>query len=78
MTEQLDELRAVVERTPAAPPAMEPYLAKVRDRAYTITDADVEALKAAGCSEDEIFEQTVAVAIGQGLRRLDAATEVLG
>jgi hypothetical protein len=78
VTEQLDELRAVVERTPAAPPSMEPYLAKVRDRAYTITDADVEALKAAGCSEDEIFEQTVAVAIGQGLRRLDAATEVLG
>jgi alkylhydroperoxidase family enzyme len=78
VTEPLDELRAVVERTPAAPPSMEAYLAKVRDRAFTITDADVEALKAAGCSEDEIFDQTVAVAIGQGLRRLDAATEVLG
>ena len=52
---------------------MDGYLAKVRDRAYTIADDDVEALKAAGCSEDEIFEQTVAVAISQGLRRLDAA-----
>jgi hypothetical protein len=78
VTEPLDELRAVVQRTPAAPSALEPYLATVRDRAYTITDGDVEALKAVGCSEDEIFEQTVAAAIGQGLRRLDAAMEVLG
>ena len=57
---------------------MAPYLATVRERAYTLTNADVEALKAAGCTEDEIFEQTVAVAIGEGLRRLDAAKEVLG
>jgi hypothetical protein len=77
MTEPLDELRAVVEQTPPAPPAMAGYLAKVHDAAYTITDADVEQLKAAGRSEDEIFEQTVAVAITEGLRRLDAAAEVL-
>ena len=49
------------------------YLAKVRERAYAITDADVDALRDAGLSEDEIFEQTVAVAIGEGFRRLDAA-----
>jgi len=77
MTEPLDELRAVVEQTPPAPPAMAEYLVKVHDAAYTITDADVEQLKAAGRSEDEIFEQTVAVAITEGLRRLDAAAEVL-
>jgi hypothetical protein len=46
------------------------YLAKVRGGAYEITDADVERLKSAGCSEDEIFELTVAVAIREGLRRL--------
>ena len=78
MTEQIDELRAVVAGTAPAPEAMAAYLAKVADRAYTVTDADVEALKAAGCSEDEIFEQTVAVAIAQGLRRLDAASAVIG
>jgi alkylhydroperoxidase family enzyme len=50
----------------------------VRERAYTVTDADVESLKAAGCSEDEIFEQTVGVAIAQGLRRFDAAMEAIG
>jgi alkylhydroperoxidase family enzyme len=78
VTESIDALRAVVVATPAPPEAMAAYLAKVRDRAYSVTDADVEALKAAGFTEDEIFEQTVAVAIAQGLRRLDAASAVIG
>jgi alkylhydroperoxidase family enzyme len=78
VSEHLERLRANVERTPPPPEAMAPYLAKVRERAYTVTDADVEALKAAGLTEDEIFEQTVAAAIGEGLRRLDAATEAIG
>ena len=56
---------------------MESYLRKVHERAHTITDADVDALRAAGCSEDEIFEQTVAAAVAEGLRRLDRAEEVL-
>ena len=54
------------------------YLAKVRERAYAVTDADVEALKTAGFTEDEIFEQTVAAAIAQGLRRYDTAMDVIG
>ena len=62
--------------TPA--PELESYLAKVHDCAYTITDADVAALKDAGISEDAIFEQTVAVAIAEGLRRLDAAERAIG
>lgn len=74
----VQQLRDNVAATPPAPEAMASYLAKVRDRAYTVTDADVEALKAAGLSEDVIFEQTVAVAIDQGLRRLDKALEVIG
>ncbi len=56
---------------------MDPYLAKVRDRAYAVVDWDIEELKEAGFSEDEIFEQTVAVAIAEGLRRLDRAAEVI-
>jgi len=56
---------------------MSNYLAKVRDRAFAVTDQDVETLKEAGISEDEIFEQTVAVAIAEGLRRLDRAAEVI-
>ena len=50
----------------------------MRSRAYTVTDADVGALKAAGCSEDAIFEQTVAVAVREGLRRLEAAERAIG
>ncbi len=73
----MDELRRVVAETPSAPPALASYLAKVHERAFTVTDADVEALKAAGLSEDEIFEQTVAAAISEGLRRLDRAAEAI-
>jgi alkylhydroperoxidase family enzyme len=57
---------------------LEAYLTKVKDRAYSITDADVEAVKDAGVSEDEIFERTVAVAVQEGRRRIAAAERVLG
>jgi alkylhydroperoxidase family enzyme len=77
MSEHLDALRAVVAGTRPAAPELETYLEKVRTRAYAVTDADVEGLKAAGLTEDEIFEQTVAVAISEGLRRLDAAQAVI-
>ena len=71
----LDELRANAVRK--APPAMEAYLDKVRQRAYSITDDDVESLRRDGFSDDEIFEHTVSAAIGEGLRRLDAGLEAL-
>jgi len=57
---------------------LEVYLAKVKDRAYSITDADVQAVKDAGVSEDEIFERTVAVAVQEGRRRIAAADRVIG
>ncbi len=44
----------------------------------TVTDAEVEALKEDGIAEDVIFEQTVAVAVREGLRRLAAADRVIG
>jgi hypothetical protein len=49
-----------------------PYADKVRDRSYSVTDADVAALQRAGRTEEEIFEITIAVAMGAALRRLDA------
>jgi alkylhydroperoxidase family enzyme len=78
MTDPIAALRAAAGSVPPAPAAMSGYLAKVRDRAYTVSDGDVDALREQGLTEDEIFEQTVAVAIGEGLRRLDRAREVLG
>jgi len=74
----LDELRLVVEQTPGPPAAMSSYLEKVRLHAYRITDADIDALRVAGLSEDEIFEHTVAVAIKAGLDRLDSAERAIG
>ncbi|HEU5244391.1 MAG TPA: hypothetical protein VFU33_08315 [Gaiellaceae bacterium] len=78
MVDPLVQLRRVVRDTRPAASEMSNYLAKVRERAYAVTDQDVEALKEVGVSEDEIFEQTVAVAIAEGLRRLDRAAEVIG
>jgi alkylhydroperoxidase family enzyme len=77
VADRIDDLRASLAATEPAPPELAAYLEKVRTRAYAITDGDVEALKDAGFSEDVIFEQTVAVAIEQGLRRLDAATRAI-
>jgi hypothetical protein len=73
MADPIDELRDLAAAAPAPPAAMARYLDTVRDCAYTVTDRDVEGLKDDGFTEDEIFEQTVAVALGEGLRRLDRA-----
>ena len=78
MADPIAELRDVVTAIGPAPAEMDTYLEKVRDRAYAVVDRDTEALKEAGFSEDAIFEQTVAVAIAEGLRRLDRAGEVIG
>jgi len=56
---------------------MESYLAKVRDRAYAVTDEDVQVVKDAGWSEDDIFERTVAVAVEEGRRRIAAAERAI-
>jgi alkylhydroperoxidase family enzyme len=76
--ELIAALREAAEPARQVPPDLAAYVEKVRTRAYTVTDAEVEALKAAGHSEDEIFEQTVSAAVGAGLLRLDAGLEAMG
>jgi hypothetical protein len=78
VNDPIDELRAVVANSAPPPPELARYLAQVRQCAYEISDADVDGLKTAGVTEDEIFEQTVSTAIGEGLRRLDTALRVIG
>jgi alkylhydroperoxidase family enzyme len=73
----ISELREAAQPAGVAPEAMAAYLDKVRRDAPTVTDADVDALKSAGISEDEIFEQTVATAVAAGLARLDAGLSAL-
>ncbi|HST17164.1 MAG TPA: hypothetical protein VLK36_05810 [Gaiellaceae bacterium] len=78
MSGPIERLRSNAGSAPRPRAELGDYLEKVRSGAYAVTDADVEALTGAGIPEDEIFEQTVAVAIREGLRRLDAATAAIG
>jgi alkylhydroperoxidase family enzyme len=73
----IDELRSLASAAAQPAPVLETYVATVRERAYSVTDGQVEELERAGVTEDEIFEATVAAAIGEGLRRLDAALRVI-
>ena len=75
--ELIARLRAAAQPGRPAPPDFDAYLDKVRRHAYKVTDRDVEALKEAGHSEEEIFEQTVSAAVAAGLERLDAGLEAL-
>lgn len=54
-------------------PVAEAYVEKVRTSAYQITDGDLDRLRAAGWSEDRIFELSIAAATGAARHRLDAA-----
>lgn len=75
------ELSPIVRRAAASgsdvPPVAQAYTEKVRLHAYKVVDGDVEDLKSAGWSEDEIFELTVAIALEAGLSRLENACRVL-
>lgn len=53
------------------------YVRKVHESPHRITDSDVAALKAAGYSEEAIFEITVAAAVGAARSRLDAGLRAL-
>lgn len=51
-------------------PALAPFVDKVLNEPYKVIDRDIERLSALGLSEDEIFELTVAVALGAATGRL--------
>ncbi|MFN7963596.1 MAG: hypothetical protein U0002_20210 [Thermoanaerobaculia bacterium] len=51
------------------PALLEPFVEKLALHAYKITDQDVARLLEAGYSQDEIFELSVAGAVGAGLAR---------
>ena len=70
-------LRAAARPERPPPPQFATYLEKVRLHAHKVTDRDVEELKAAGFSEDEIFEHTISAAVAAGLERLEAGLATL-
>jgi hypothetical protein len=56
MNELIDRLREAAQPDRPVPADLAPYLEKVRLHAYEVTDRDVDELKAAGFTEDQIFE----------------------
>ena len=50
---------------------------KVARRSYQVTDADIAAVRAAGLSEDQIFEIVVCAAVGQASRQYASALAAL-
>jgi len=59
-----------------APPELATLVQKIRDHAYRVTDADVDALRAR-YTEDQLFELIVAAALGAAEHRLQRALAVL-
>jgi hypothetical protein len=50
---------------------------KVASHAYEVTDEDIAAVRAAGLSEDQIFEIVICAAIGQASRQYTSALAAL-
>lgn len=59
------------------PPPLGAYVQKVAHKAYAVTDADLDTLRAAGQTDDQIFELTVSAATGAGMRRFRAGMAAL-
>ncbi len=58
-------------------PELTDLVEKIRRHAYKITDPDIVRLRACGYSEDQIFEITIAAAVGAGVSRLEAGMSAL-
>jgi alkylhydroperoxidase family enzyme len=65
-------LRRAAAAGTAVPQLWRAFVETVRDASYQVTDDDVAQLRAAGQTEDQIFEVTVATAVGAALRTFDA------
>ncbi|MFL6193462.1 MAG: hypothetical protein ACJ75H_04785 [Thermoanaerobaculia bacterium] len=59
------------------PEGLREYVDTVALHAYRVTDEDVGRLRRNGYSEDEIFEASIATALGAALARLEAGLAAL-
>jgi alkylhydroperoxidase family enzyme len=58
------------------PPELQTLVEKIRSRAYTVTDHDLDALRSR-YTEDQLFEIVVSAAFGAARERLAAAARAL-
>ena len=59
------------------PPPLHTLIGRVATRPAQVTDADFAAAKAAGFSEDELFELVISAAVGQSARLYEAGLTAL-
>ena len=72
------DVRLACARGEGMPPELAAYGEKVSRHAHTVTDADLDALRERGYSDEQIFEATVAIALGVGLFQRDRGVAALG
>jgi alkylhydroperoxidase family enzyme len=71
------EQRAQAFSNAGLPPPLQALISKVATSPAQVTDADFTAAKAAGFSEDQLFELVVAAAVGQSARQYEAGLAAL-
>ena len=74
--------RALLEHTRAGggevPEVVCEFVAKIIARPWTVNDEDFTRLRAAGFSDDQLYELTLACALGAGLQRFEVGLRALG
>jgi hypothetical protein len=58
-------------------PPLDALIGKVADRPAQVTEEDLAAAKASGCTEDQLFELVVCAAVGQSARLYEAGLAAL-
>lgn len=69
--------RGAVREPVGVPAELADYIEKIALCAHSITDEDVEQVKNAGYSEEEILELTVTAALGANLARMESMLDAL-
>jgi len=69
--------RLLSETTGEVPSELTRYVDKVALHAYKVTDADIEALRNAGYTEDAILEITISASLGASVARLERGLSAL-
>jgi alkylhydroperoxidase family enzyme len=70
-------LRTAAATDDAVPEPWRSYTETVRDASHQVTDADITRLTTTGNTEEQIFEITVAAAVGAALRTYDAGRHAI-
>jgi alkylhydroperoxidase family enzyme len=71
------EQRARAFNNDGLPQPLDTLIGKVADRPAQVTEEDLAAAKASGCTEDELFELVVCAAVGKSARLYEAGLSAL-